>query len=64
VRESLGFDLSHQARFANACLPGKQDHLSRTTFRSIDEQAESGEIGCAPDDNWANNWWIEYYRHA
>ncbi len=44
VRGSVDFDLSHQARFADACLPGKQGHLSLTAFRSIGEQAEGGAL--------------------
>jgi hypothetical protein len=44
VRASIGFDLGHQAGFANAGFPANQSHLSLTAFRSINEQAEVGQI--------------------
>jgi hypothetical protein len=48
-------DLSHQARFANACLPRKQDNLPLSAFRSIYEQAEGGEIMHATDQDRAQD---------
>jgi hypothetical protein len=49
VRGSLGFDLSHQPRFANASLSAEQCHLPSAAFHLINELVEGGQIACAPD---------------
>jgi len=64
VRGRIGFDLSHQAGFANACFTGNQSNLSLTAFRSIDEQAEGGEIMRATDQDRTNDWGSKLCLHS
>jgi hypothetical protein len=56
VRAGIGFDLGHQAGFANAGFPANQSHLSLTAFRSINEPAEVGQIVRAADQDRTNDW--------
>src|SRR5579871_1397517 len=56
ARGSLGFDLSHQARFADACFPANECHLPLSAFRSINEHTEVGKLLHATDHDWADDW--------
>jgi hypothetical protein len=35
LSERLGFELSHQARFADACFPAQQGNLSPSALRLL-----------------------------
>jgi hypothetical protein len=63
LSERLGFELSHQARFANPCFPAQQSNLSPSALRLLNEQVEDGKVGASSDQNRANNWSIQRYRH-
>src|SRR5712692_5335673 len=56
ARDSPGFDLSHQARFADARFPANQGHLPLSAFRSIDEHAEMDDLLYATDHDWTDDW--------
>ena len=49
VRAGIGFDLSHQARFADARFPRQQGDVPLAAFRPIDEQVEQCEVQGTPD---------------
>jgi hypothetical protein len=49
VRGSIGFDLSHQARFADTRFPGNQGNTSLSLSCSINKQMKGGEIVCTAD---------------
>src|SRR5258708_2055124 len=55
----VGFHLRDQARFANARFPAEQGNLPPAAFRLLNEQVEGGELGCAPDQDRANDGYIE-----
>jgi hypothetical protein len=50
-----GFHLRDQARFANASFPTQQGNVPTAAFRLLKQPAESGELGCAPDQHRAND---------
>ena len=64
VRGSIRFDLSYQARFANARFPGHQGNLPLAAFRSINEQAEGSEIMSATNQDWTNQRLIKRYSYG
>jgi len=64
VRGRIGFDLSHQARFANARFTRNQGNLPLTALRSIDERAEGGEIMRATDQDRTNDRGSKLYLHS
>src|SRR5579884_1146267 len=49
VSERLGFDLSHQARFADACFPANQGDTSLPLSCSINQQMKGGKNVCPAD---------------
>jgi len=58
------FRLRYETRFANACFSPQQGNLPPAAFYLINEQMEGGELGCAPDQDRANDGWIVCCRHG
>jgi hypothetical protein len=50
-----GENLRDQARFADASFPAEQGNVPAAAFRLLKQQVENSELGCAPDQHWAND---------
>src|SRR6266581_3394849 len=60
----VGLRFGHQARFADPRFAGKQDNLPRAAPRSINEQAQCRELGCASNQDRANDWGTQKRLHS
>ena len=60
----VGLRLRDQARFANPCLTANQGNLPLTSLRLVNEHMKGCQVGCAANQDRANDWGTEERLHS